>query len=65
MIETFRNQPPAADKRIAQNQRGIVPNKSIAHGRGVACQHREEDDWDGEILLHGENELDRINRMGV
>src|SRR5438128_2324244 len=44
MIETFAHQSPAADKRVAQDQCGIVPNETIAHSlllelvrRGIQC----------------------------
>ena len=35
MLERLGNQLPAADKRIAQDERGIVPDKIIPQGRRV------------------------------
>ena len=35
MAKTLRDEPPAADEGIHQNQRGIVPDKAVQDGRGV------------------------------
>ena len=42
-METFRDQPPAADERIAQDQRVIVPDKAVAQGGQVDEESRRDD----------------------
>ena len=65
VIEAFRNQPPASDERIAQDQSGIVPNEPVAHRRRVAGEHGNNDNQSGDTFLHAKNELDRINKVRV
>ena len=65
MIKSFRDEPPAADQRIAQNQGGVVPNEAVARRRGVNGSHGDKDGQGGEGFLHGEIELDRVSTLGV
>src|SRR2546423_407618 len=61
MIEAFRNQSPAADKRVAQDQCGIVPDETIAQRGRIGNQDRERQDEKRKDFLHQQNRLDRIN----
>jgi len=44
MVETFRYQSPAANQRIAQNECGIVPDKTVAHSRRIADEDNNDQD---------------------
>src|SRR5581483_10128289 len=52
MIEAFRNQTPTADERIAQDECGVVPDKTIAQRRRVTEKHRENEQSGGENFFH-------------
>ena len=65
MIEAFGNQSPASDKRIAQDQRGIVPNETVLQRWSVADEPGQQDRQDGKSLLHVEKGLDRITKLRV
>ena len=43
MLKPFRDQAPASDKRIAQDQRGIVPDKTVSQ-RGRVDRENERDE---------------------
>ena len=60
MLKPFRNEPPAANERIAQNERVIVPNKSIAHGRRVTCAYGKSDKQNGPAFFHVAKEVEQI-----
>jgi len=42
MVETFRHQSPAANQWIAQNECGIVPDKTVAHSRRIADEDNSD-----------------------
>lgn len=63
MIKTFGNQSPAADEWVTQDERGVVPNKSIARRRGVARGRGRDHDEKGDTFLHEEKRMDRFNGM--
>ena len=65
VIEALWNQPPASNKRIAQDQSGIVPDEPVARRRRVAGEHGNNDNQSGDTFLHAKNELDRINKVRV
>jgi hypothetical protein len=46
VAKAIRHQTPVADKRVAQDESGIVPNERIAHGRPVRdeCEQHEQSD---------------------
>ena len=41
MLERFGDELPAADERIAQDERGVVPNEVISQRRGVGRENRQ------------------------
>ena len=43
MLERLGNELPAANQRIAQNQRGIVPDEIVSQRRGVGRENRESE----------------------
>ncbi len=43
MLERLGNELPAANQRIAQNQRGIVPDEIISQRRRVGRENRESE----------------------
>ena len=43
MVEPFWNEAPASNQWIAQNQGGIVPDKTISQRRSIADKHSEND----------------------
>ena len=43
MVEAFRYQLPTANQRIAQNQGGVVPDKTVAHSGGIADEDGNEE----------------------
>ena len=65
VIKSFRDKPPTADQRIAQDERGVVPDKAVSDGWRVRGQHGDKDGQNNERFLHGENGLDRIKTLGV
>ena len=42
MIEAFRYELPTPNQRVAQDQCGIVPDKTVAHRRGIANEDGDE-----------------------
>src|ERR1043166_8531978 len=52
MIEAFRDQSPASDQRIAQNQSGIVPDKTVAHRGRIADEDDDQENEDGPDFFH-------------
>src|SRR5437879_4774691 len=52
MSEHFRNQSPASDQRIAQNQRGVIPDKIVAHSRGIADEDDDKEKKAGPDFFH-------------
>ena len=52
MIEPFGNQSPASDQRIAQNQRGVIPDKIVAHSRGIADEDDDKEKKAGPDFFH-------------
>ena len=54
MAETFRNENPTPHQRVAEDQRRVVPHKTIAERRRVNEKGRrydnEDDDWAREIF---------------
>jgi hypothetical protein len=65
MIEAFGNQTPASDKRVAQNQRGIVPNEAVLQRWSVTGEYRHQDKQHRKNFLHAKMELDRISKLRV
>src|SRR2546425_656170 len=57
MVETFWNQVPAPNQRIAQNERGVIPDKPIAERRGIANEDSEDDQQEGERFFHLKKEV--------
>ena len=53
MLETFRDEAPAPDERVAQDQVGVVPDKTISQGRGVDRQNERDQKKRSEIFFHG------------
>ena len=47
MLKSFGNQAPAPDKRIALDQRGVVPDKSVSQRGQVDCESNcnENETW--------------------
>ena len=39
MLKSFGNQAPAPDKRIALDQRGVVPDKPVSQRGRVGCEN--------------------------
>ena len=35
VVETLRDQSPTANQRVAQDQGGVVPDKTVARSRGI------------------------------
>jgi hypothetical protein len=64
MVETFRNESPASNQRIAQDKGGIVPDESIAQRWRVSRRYRCEDEERRDGSFH-KKQLDSINRMRV
>ncbi len=64
MLEAFRNQAPAPDKRIAQHERLIVPDEVVAQrGRVDAEDHdQKENEW--KKPLH-RNTVDSLRMLRV
>ena len=60
MAEALRDEPPTADQRIAQHERGVVPDKTIAQRGPVNEKRRRYDDNDGngtrELFQGGDDE---------
>ena len=65
MLKTLRNEPPAANERIAQNECMIVPNKSIAYNRRVTGAHGESDKQNSPAFFHVAEEVEQIVGIGV
>ena len=42
VIEALGNEAPAANQRITQNERGIVPDKPVADSRSIADEDNRE-----------------------
>ena len=63
MIEALGNEPPASNERIPENQCGVVPDETVAHGGRVAHEHGGNDNEDGEYFFHDERR--RINKVRV
>ena len=43
VVETLRDQSPTANQRVAQDQGGIVPDKTVAHSRGIANEDGDQE----------------------
>ena len=65
MIEPFRNEAPATNEWVAQDQGGIIPDKPISQRRRVAREDSEKDEKDNKPFLHGKMKLDRISSLRV
>ena len=65
MLKSFRNEVQAANERIAQNERVIVPNKSVAQGRRVTCTYDKRDKQNGPTLFHIAKEVEQIVELRV
>ena len=65
MLKPFRNEPPAADERVTQNERVIVPNKSIAHSRRVTRAYGKSNKQNGPAFFHIAKEVEQIVEMRV
>ena len=65
VLKSFWNEPPAANKRIAQNERVIVPNKSIAYSRRVTRAYGKGDEQNGPAFFHVAKEVEQIVEIRV
>src|ERR1700730_6182160 len=52
MVETLGYQPPAAKQRVAQDQGGVVPDKTVAHSGRIANEDGDEENYSGPDLFH-------------
>ena len=52
MVEPFGNKAPASNQWIAQNQGGIVPDKTVSQRWSIADKDSGDDEQDGETLFH-------------
>src|SRR5438045_6765308 len=53
MLQPFRDQAPAPDERIAQDQGGIIPDETGTEGRGMSAKNKTEEHADnGQTLFH-------------
>ena len=53
MLKAFGNQPPTADERIAQDERGVVPDKIISERRRVKSEDYDGKQKRGQNFFHG------------
>ena len=65
MLKTLGNQAPASDQRITLNQRGVVPDKTVAQGRRVESENKRRQKKSGQKFFHRSIALDRIMKMRV
>ena len=65
MLKSFRNEPPAANKRIAHDEGVIVPDKSITHCGRVTRAHGNGDEEKGPAFIHFAKEVEQIVGMRV
>ena len=52
VIKIFGYQSPASDQWIAQNQGGVVPDKTVAHSRRIADEDNDKKNEDGPDFFH-------------
>src|SRR3954471_3132463 len=66
VIESFRDQSPAADQWITQDQSGIVPDNPVAQGGGVNRRNNEDQEQGRRYFFHQDkNRLDKVIRVRV
>ena len=65
MLKRLRDELPAADERIAQNQSGVVPDKIVSQGRRVESQGDESQKKWRQDFFQRRNWVDRSNKMRV
>ena len=53
MLKAFGNEPPTADERIAQDERGVVPDKIISERRRVKSEDYDGKQKRGQNFFHG------------
>ena len=65
MLEGLRDELPAANERIAQDQGGIVPDKLVPERRRIERQGDENQNESRQNFFNGAIRLDRSNKMRV
>ena len=53
MLKAFGNKLPTADERIAQDERGVVPDKIISERRRVKSEDYDGKQKRGQNFFHG------------
>lgn len=65
MLKPLWNKPPTANERITQNERVIVPNKSVTHRRRVTGAYGKSDKQNSPAFFHVTKEVEQIVGIGV
>src|ERR1017187_8696317 len=55
MLKPFGDQAPASDERIAQNQRGVVPDKTVSERWCMNSEHQRGQKKSREDFFHRRN----------
>ena len=62
MLESLRDQSPAPNERIAQDEGVIVPDEAVAQGGRIGSEDEQHEEKDRKKFLQRENQ---IGQMGV
>ena len=65
MLKRLGDELPAANERIAQDERGIVPDEIVPERRRVKSQDDQSQEKCGQDFFHDAIRLDRSNKMRV
>src|SRR3977135_1706410 len=55
MLKTLGDKAPASDERVAQDQRGVVPDKTISQRRRIDREDERGDQKSRQDFFHGPN----------